>query len=90
MKDYKMIISAAILAVSVVILGLCLKSGIDSFVNRDRQVTVRGLCEKEVEDAFFDLFSGGIQMFIFIMLTMVFVGSKVPDEEKVKTIKGGN
>lgn len=49
MKDYKMIISAAILAVSVVILGLCLKSGIDSFVNRDRQVTVRGLCEKEVE-----------------------------------------
>lgn len=40
--------------------------------------------------AFFDLFSGGIQMFIFIMLTMVFVGSKVPDEEKVKTIKGGN
>lgn len=44
-----MIISAAILAVSVVILGLCLKSGIDSFVNRDRQVTVRGLCEKEVE-----------------------------------------
>lgn len=49
MKDYKLIISAAILAVSVVILGLCLKSGIDSFVNRDRQVTVRGLCEKEVE-----------------------------------------
>ncbi len=40
--------------------------------------------------AFFDLFSGGIQMFIFIMLTMVFVGSKIPDEEKVKTIKGGN
>lgn len=40
--------------------------------------------------AFFDLFSGGIQMFIFIMLTMVFMGCKIPEEEKVKTIKGGN
>lgn len=49
MKDSKLIISSAILAVSVVILGLCLKGGIDNFVNRDREVTVRGLCEKEVQ-----------------------------------------
>lgn len=35
--------------------------------------------------AFFDLFSGGIQMFIFIMLTMVLTGNKIPDEEKIKS-----
>ena len=40
--------------------------------------------------AFFDLFSGGIQMFVFIMLTMVFIGTKIPDEAKVETIEGGN
>ena len=40
--------------------------------------------------AFFDLFSGGIQMFVFIMLTMVFVGTKIPEEAKVETIEGGN
>ena len=43
------VISAAILAASVVILGLCLKGGIDNYVNKDRQVTVKGLAEKEVE-----------------------------------------
>lgn len=32
--------------------------------------------------AYFDLFSGLIQMFIFIMLTMAFVGNKIPEEEK--------
>lgn len=31
---------------------------------------------------YFDLFSGLIQMYIFIMLTMVFVGNKIPEEEK--------
>ena len=49
MKEYKVIISAALLAVSVVILGLCIKGGIDRIADRDRQVTVRGLCEKEVQ-----------------------------------------
>lgn len=43
------IISASIIALGVVILGLCLKGGIDNFVNKDRQVTVKGLAEKEVE-----------------------------------------
>lgn len=43
------IIAAAILAVGIIILGFALKSGIDNFSNRDRVVTVRGLCEKEVE-----------------------------------------
>ena len=43
------IISSAILALSIVILGFALKSGIDRFSDRDRVVTVRGLCEKEVQ-----------------------------------------
>lgn len=38
-----------ILAIGIVILGLCLKAGIDNFVNKDRKVTVKGLSEKEVE-----------------------------------------
>ena len=32
--------------------------------------------------AYFDLWSGFIQMFIFIMLTMVFVGNKIPEDQK--------
>ncbi|MDE5947571.1 MAG: hypothetical protein K2G86_02090, partial [Prevotella sp.] len=40
---------SAIIAISIVILGFCLKAGIDNFVNKDRKVTVKGLSEKEVE-----------------------------------------
>ncbi len=43
------IISSAIVALGLVLLGLALKSGIDRFSDRDRVVTVRGLCEKEVQ-----------------------------------------
>lgn len=39
---------ATILAIAVVILGLCLKGGIDNFTNKDRRVTVKGLSEVEV------------------------------------------
>jgi len=46
--NMSMTIEAAILAVGLVVLGLCLKSGINSIVNKDRQVTVKGLAEKEV------------------------------------------
>lgn len=42
------IIAAAILTVGIAILGFCLKSGIDNFVEKDRLVTVKGLAEKEV------------------------------------------
>lgn len=42
------IISATILAASIIILGLCLKGGIDNFINKDRRVTVKGKAEKEV------------------------------------------
>ncbi|MDE5661056.1 MAG: SIMPL domain-containing protein [Muribaculaceae bacterium] len=48
MKAKSIIISSALIAVAIVILGLALKSGIDRFSDRDRAVTVRGLCEKEV------------------------------------------
>lgn len=44
-----LIIPSALVAVAIVILGFALKSGIDNFSNRDRVVTVRGLCEKEVQ-----------------------------------------
>ena len=42
------VIGPALVAAAIIILGLCLKAGIDNFSNRDRVVTVRGLCEKEV------------------------------------------
>lgn len=48
MKD-KMIISATILAIGIVVLGFSLKSAIDNFSNKDRKVSVKGLAEKEVE-----------------------------------------
>lgn len=42
------IISAVLLAISIVVLGLCIKSGIFHFADKDRKVTVKGLAEKEV------------------------------------------
>lgn len=49
MKVSSLVISSAIVAVAIVILGFALKGGIDRFSDRDRVVTVRGLCEKEVK-----------------------------------------
>lgn len=43
------IISAAILALGIVIAGAFLKGGIDNIVDRDRKVTVKGLAEREVK-----------------------------------------
>lgn len=37
------------MAIAIVVLGLCIKWGIDDFANKDRKVTVKGLAEKEVE-----------------------------------------
>lgn len=42
------VIGAALIAAGIVVMGFALKAGIDNFTNRDRVVTVRGLCEKEV------------------------------------------
>lgn len=47
MKDK--LLSAAILAVGIIVMGLCLKAGMDNFTEKDRKVTVKGLAEKEVE-----------------------------------------
>ena len=48
MKDTK-IISAAILGICLVLFGFILKAGISDFINKDRRVTVKGLCEREVD-----------------------------------------
>lgn len=47
MKDK--LLSAAILAVGLIVMGLCLKAGMDNFTEKDRKVTVKGLAEKEVK-----------------------------------------
>lgn len=49
MKIEKMILSSAIIALGMVLMGWTLKAGIDNFTNKDRKVTVKGLAEKEVE-----------------------------------------
>ncbi len=48
-KNRSIIVAAAIAAVGMLLLGLCLKAGIDNFVNKDRLVTVKGLAEKQVD-----------------------------------------
>jgi len=49
MEKYEKVIVAAIVAFGLLMLGLCIKSGIDNFTNKDRRVTVKGLAEKEVD-----------------------------------------
>ena len=48
MKAKSINIASALIAAAIVVLGFALKGGIDRFADRDRVVTVRGLCEKEV------------------------------------------
>ena len=48
-KDNKFIIPAAIISLGVIVLGVCLRNGLEDFVNKDRTVDVRGLAEREVE-----------------------------------------
>jgi hypothetical protein len=45
---YRSVISATITAIGIIVLGFCIKGGIDDFANKDRKVTVKGLAEKEV------------------------------------------
>ena len=40
---------SALIALSIVVLGFCIKGGIDTFANKDRKVSVKGLAEKEVD-----------------------------------------
>lgn len=48
MKQMKFAVSAAILAAGIIVLGLCIKAGFDSFSENARMVTVKGLAEREV------------------------------------------
>ncbi len=48
MKDSR-IYEAVVIAFGIIVLGLCIRWGIDDFANKDRKVTVKGLAEKEVE-----------------------------------------
>ena len=47
MKENRLF-AAALIAAGLICLGWFLKAGIDNFVNKDRQVTVKGLAEREV------------------------------------------
>ena len=47
MKENRLI-AAALIAVGIFCLGWFMKAGIDDFANKDRQVTVKGLAEREV------------------------------------------
>jgi hypothetical protein len=40
---------SAIIAFGIIVLGLCIRWGINDFANKDRKVTVKGLAEREVE-----------------------------------------
>ncbi len=48
-RSYLILISAALVAAGIFFLGVFIKSGIDNMAFRDRQVTVKGLAEREVE-----------------------------------------
>lgn len=47
--DKSKIIAGAFVAVGLLLLGICIKGGIDNIANKDRQVTVRGLSERTVD-----------------------------------------
>lgn len=49
MKTNIHLLSAAIIAVGLLLLGLCIRSGIVTFKQLDRVVTVKGLAEREVK-----------------------------------------
>ena len=47
MEKFNRIPEAFLIAVAIVVMGVCLKAGIDNFTNKDRQVTATGLAERE-------------------------------------------
>lgn len=49
MKNFSKIVPALLISVGIIILGFAIKAGIDNVAYRDREVTVRGLAEREVE-----------------------------------------
>lgn len=49
LKKSDITLASAIVAVAIIVLGACLKSGIDYYADRDHMVTVKGLSEVEVK-----------------------------------------
>lgn len=49
MDKFKSLLPSLLLALGIVVLGLCVKSGLGSFSQNARVVTVKGLAEKEVK-----------------------------------------
>lgn len=49
MKNLQNVVGPLLIAIGLFALGLAVKAGIDNFSHRDRIVTVRGLCERDVE-----------------------------------------
>ena len=49
MKKISAFVPSLLIAVSIVILGFCLKAGFDSIAFKDREVEVKGLAEKHVK-----------------------------------------
>ena len=49
MKNLQNVVGPLLIAIGLFALGLAVKAGIDNFSHRDRVVTVRGLCERDVE-----------------------------------------
>lgn len=48
MNRSTILLASAFISAGIVVLGLSIKAGIDNFSDRDRDVTVRGLCERQV------------------------------------------
>ncbi len=48
MEKINRIPEAFLIALAIVVMGFCLKAGIDNFTNKDRRVTAKGLAEREV------------------------------------------
>ena len=48
-KNLQTIVGALLIAAGIFFLGIFIKAGIDNMAFRDRQVTVKGLAEREVQ-----------------------------------------
>ena len=42
MNNNKSILCSVLIALSIIVLGFCIKGGIDNFANKDRKVAVKG------------------------------------------------
>ncbi len=49
MDKMKVLIASAIVAIGIIVLGFCIKAGLDSFAQNQRVVGVKGLAEREVK-----------------------------------------